>query len=65
MKILLDNRYNGTLERKIAVAMNSNMVNEEGNRYILLKKDMSEMVEELARVCRNFQNNSNHDENFS
>lgn len=58
MKILTDNRYIGTLERKIAVALNQNLVMEEDGKYLSMKKNMDSLVEELARSVRNFQHES-------
>lgn len=65
MKILTDNRYNGTLERKIAVVINQNFVaSETDGDYICAKKSMDAIVEELARAVRRFQSESISD-NFS
>jgi hypothetical protein len=64
MKILTDNRYIGTLERKIAVALNHNLVMEEDGKYLSMKKNMDSLVEELARSVRSFQHES-ISENFS
>jgi hypothetical protein len=58
MKILTDNRYIGTLERKLAVALNQNLVMEEDGKYLSMKKNMDSLVEELARSVRNFQHES-------
>ena len=58
MKILTDNRYTGTLERKLAVALNQNLVMEEDGKYLSMKKNMDSLVEELARSVRNFQHES-------
>jgi hypothetical protein len=64
MKILTDNKYIGTLERKLAIVVNSNMVMTEEGNYIPMKRTMDDFVQELARACRSFQNTS-IDENFS
>ena len=62
MKILTDNRYIGTLERKLAVTLNQNMVMEEEGKYLCMKKNMDTLVEELARSVRRFQHESISDD---
>jgi hypothetical protein len=64
MKILTDNRYIGTLERKIAVAVNQNLVQAEGEQYLCMKKSMDTFVEEIAKAVRRHMSESIN-ENFS
>jgi hypothetical protein len=64
MKILTDNRYIGTLERKIAVAVNQNLFQAEGEQYLCMKKSMDTFVEEIAKAVRRHMSESIN-ENFS
>ena len=59
MKILTDNKYSGTLERKIAVTLNQNMIQGEGGEYISTKKTIELLTEEIARSVRRFQSETN------
>lgn len=59
MKILTDNRYNGTLERKIAVTLNQNMILAEDGEYISTKKNIDDLTEEIAKSVRRFQSELN------
>jgi hypothetical protein len=58
MKILTDNRYIGTLERKIAVTLNQNLIPDEEGKYLSMSKSMDALVEEISRSVRRFQNES-------
>ncbi len=49
MKILTDNKYSGTLERKIAITLNQNMIQGEDGEYISTKKTIDDLTEEIAR----------------
>jgi uncharacterized protein (UPF0332 family) len=55
MKILTDNKYSGTLERKIAITLNQNMIQAEDGEYISTKKTIDDLTEEIARSVRRFQ----------
>jgi hypothetical protein len=55
MKILTDNKYSGTLERKIAITLNQNMIQGEDGEYISTKKTIDDLTEEIARSVRRFQ----------
>jgi len=58
MKILTDNRYIGTLERKIAVTLNQNLIPDEEGKYLSMAKSMDALTEEISRSVRRFQNES-------
>ena len=59
MKILTDNKYSGTLERKIAITLNQNMIQGESGEYISTKKTIELLTEEIARSVRRFQSETN------
>ena len=59
MKILTDNKYSGTLERKIALTLNQNMIQAEDGEYISTKKTIDDLTEEIAKSVRRFQSELN------
>lgn len=59
MKILTDNKYSGTLERKIAITLNQNMIQADDGEYISTKKNIDDLTEEIARSVRRFQSETN------